>query len=166
MKLISPAFAHESQIPQQYTGVGVDKSPPLVWSDVPQGTQSFALICDDPDAPSRANPRPEGPWVHWVIYNIPASERQLTEALAAQVELDQPLGTAQGRNDFGSPGNIGYRGPMPPQGSGPHRYFFKLYALDQRLELSPQDANKQSLLTAIHGHVLAQAELMGLFERS
>jgi Raf kinase inhibitor-like YbhB/YbcL family protein len=166
MKLTSPAFANGADIPEQYTGVGRDQSPPLIWSDVPQNTQSFALICDDPDAPSRTRPRREGPWVHWVIYNIPASERQLTEALGALPELDQPVGSAQGQNDFGSSGNIGYRGPMPPQGSGPHRYFFKLYALDQRLDLSAKDANKQTLLADMRGHVLAEAELMGLFERS
>lgn len=164
MNLSSPAFKNGETVPQQHTGVGQDQSPPLVWSDVPRETQSFALICDDPDAPSRMRPRPEGPWVHWVIYNIPASERQLPEAVEALSEL--PFGSVQGQNDFGTPGNIGYRGPMPPIGSGPHRYFFKLYALDQKLDLGPKDASKQTLLAAMHGHVLAEAELMGVFERS
>ena len=165
MKLISPAFENGANIPMQHTGIDKDQSPSLVWTDIPFGTQSFALICDDPDAPSRAHPRPEGPWVHWVIYNIPASEGQVPEALPTHLELERPIGSAQGRNDFGSPGNMGYRGPMPPQGSGPHRYYFRIYALDQRLDLPPKDANKDSLLAAMRGHVLAEAELMGLFER-
>lgn len=166
MKLTSPAFENEAIIPQQFTGMGKDHSPQLVWTAVPQGTQSFALICDDPDAPSRAQPRPEGPWVHWVIYNIPATERQLPEAMESQAELSRLPGATQGRNDFESPHNVGYRGPMPPIGSGPHRYFFKIYALARRLELPPGDANKESLLAAMQGHVLAEAQLMGLFERN
>ncbi len=165
MKLTSPAFANGSDIPQLYTGMGDDLSPPLVWSDVPDGTHSFALLCDDPDAPSRAHPRIEGPWVHWVIYNIPAPERQLPEALEPHLRLDRPLGAAQGRNDFGHPGNVGYRGPMPPLGSGPHRYFFKIYALDRLLDLPPENATKSAMLEAMQGHVLAEAEWMGLFER-
>jgi Raf kinase inhibitor-like YbhB/YbcL family protein len=165
MNLTSPGFENGANIPRHYTGMGSDQSPPLVWSDVPEGTQSFALICEDPDAPTRAHPRPEGPWVHWVLYNIPASERQLPEALKSHIELELPAGSVQGRNDFGSPGDVGYRGPMPPQGSGPHRYFFRIYALDGRLDLPPKDANKASLLAAMRGRVLAEAELMALFER-
>ena len=165
MKLTSSAFADGAMIPAQYTGVDKDVSPPLAWSEVPEGTQAFALICDDPDAPSRAHPRPEGPWVHWVIYNLPAGQRQLPEALARQAELAQPVAAVQGKNDFEVPDNIGYRGPMPPEGSGPHRYFFKLYALDTPLDLSPSDADKESLLAAMRGHVLAEAQWMGQFER-
>jgi len=165
IKLTSSAFQSGATIPPQYTGMGEDMSPPLAWTDVPGETQSFALICDDPDAPSRAHPRAEGPWVHWVIYNIPASERKLPEAASRDPELDRPAGAAQGRNDFSGPDNIGYRGPMPPQGSGPHRYFFRIYALDRRLDLVPKDASKESLLAATQGHLLAEAELMGLFER-
>jgi Raf kinase inhibitor-like YbhB/YbcL family protein len=89
----------------------------------------------------------------------------LPESLQPLIQLDRPAGAAQGRNDFGRPGDIGYRGPMPPKESGPHRYFFKIYALDRRLDLLPKDANKASLLAAMQGHVLADAELMALFER-
>ena len=165
MKLTSPAFENGASIPRHYSGISDELSPPLTWNDVPEGTQSFALICDDPDAPSHVHPRPEGPWVHWVIYNIPGSERQLPEALQPVARLDKPDGASQGQNDFGHPGDIGYRGPMPPLGSGPHRYFFKIYALNRLLDLPPENATKNSLLSAMQGHVLAEAELMGLFER-
>ncbi|QEG39830.1 YbhB/YbcL family Raf kinase inhibitor-like protein [Roseimaritima ulvae] len=165
MKLTSSAFADGAMIPAQYTGVAQDISPPLAWTEVPEGTQAFALICDDPDAPSRAQPRPEGPWVHWVIYNLPATAQQLPEAVTRQSELGQPVEAVQGKNDFDAPDNIGYRGPMPPEGSGPHRYFFKLYALDAPLDLSASDADKESLLAAMQGHVLAEAQWMGQFER-
>ena len=165
MKLTSPAFGNHTRIPRQYTGVGSDQSPPLAWADPPPGVQSFALICDDPDAPSRAHPRPEGPWVHWVIYNIPESVRKLPEAILTDPEVELPPGAAQGKNDFASPGNIGYRGPMPPTGSGPHRYIFRIYAVDRRLDLAPKDANKQTLLAAMRGHVLAEAALTAIFER-
>jgi Raf kinase inhibitor-like YbhB/YbcL family protein len=165
MKLTSSVFLNGAPIPREYSGMGIDQSPPLIWSDVPKGTQSFALICEDPDAPTQSHPRPEGPWVHWVIYNIPASEHQLPEALASRYELDRPVGCMQGRNDFTCPNNIGYRGPMPPPRSGPHRYFFRIYALDRQLDLPPKDANKHSLLAAMKGHLLAAAELMATFER-
>jgi Raf kinase inhibitor-like YbhB/YbcL family protein len=164
MKLTSPAFSEGENIPKQYTGVSDDTSPSLAWTDVPASVQSFALICDDPDAPSRANPRPQGPWVHWVIYNIPTGDRQLPESVERKAHPDKPVGAVQGVNDFDSD-NIGYRGPMPPPGSGPHRYFFRLYALDCKLDLAAKDANKHSLLKAMEGHILAQAELMGQFER-
>ena len=163
MKITSTAFDPGGAIPLKYTGAGQDISPPLAWSDVPEMTKSFALICDDPDAPSRAKPRRQGPWVHWVIYNIPADATELPAAVPRQAELDQPAGATQGMNDFGSD-NVGYRGPMPPPGSGPHRYFFKIYALDQRLDLAAEDADKKSLLAAMQGHVLAQGELVGTFE--
>jgi len=164
MKITSTAFDNGAAIPAQYTGVGQDVSPPLTWSNAPDGTKSFALICDDPDAPSRAKPRPEGPWVHWVLYNVPADTTELAAAMPRQAEPAQPAGARQGNNDFGSD-NVGYRGPMPPPGSGPHRYFFKIYALDRQLDLAPKDANKKSLLAAMQGHILAEGELMGTFER-
>jgi Raf kinase inhibitor-like YbhB/YbcL family protein len=165
MKLTSTAFENGAHIPEQYTGVGEDLSPQLAWTAAPEGTQSFALICDDPDAPSRQQPRPEGPWVHWVIYNIPATVQGLAEGLLRQPELQQPEGALQGKNDFGDADHVGYRGPMPPVGSGPHRYYFKLYAVDRRLELPAGEATKDTLLAALHGHVLGEAELMGHFER-
>ncbi len=164
MRLTSTAFDNGNEIPGKYTGAGQDISPPLSWSGTPAGTRSFALICDDPDAPSRAKPRPQGPWVHWVIYNIPADAAGLPAAIKRRAELDQPAGARQGKNDFGSD-NVGYRGPLPPPGSGPHRYYFKLYALDQKLELASKDADKKALLAAMQGHILAEGQLMGTFER-
>ncbi len=164
MELTSSAFDAGRPIPEKYTGAGDDISPPLKWSQPPEGTRTLALICDDPDAPSREHPRPEGPWVHWVLYNIPADTDSLPEALPRQAVLETPAGARQGRNDFSSD-NIGYRGPMPPRGSGPHRYFFKLYALDCQLDLDPKTATKARLLQAMKGHVLAEGELMGTFER-
>ncbi len=164
MKLTSPAFKEGQPIPKKYTGIGDDVSPALEWSDVPDKTKSFAIICDDPDAPSRAFPRPEGPWVHWVIYNLPDDIRGLTEALPQQTELSASVDALQGTNSFDK-NNVGYRGPLPPPGTGPHRYRFHLYALDQKLDLAAAKATKASLLRAIDGHVLGQTVLMGTFEQ-
>lgn len=150
IQLTSPAFAHEESIPAQYTCSGSDISPALSWGEPPAGTQSFALIMDDPDAPA-------GTWVHWVVFNIPASARGLAEALPPGETL--PDGGVQGRN---SNGNIGYNGPCPP--SGTHRYFFKFYALGEMLGLSP-GADKGELLKAMEGHILAEGELMGTYSR-
>lgn len=150
IQLTSAAFAHEGSIPAQYTCSGSDISPALSWGEPPAGTQSFALIMDDPDAPA-------GTWVHWVAFNIPASARGLAEALPPGETL--PDGGVQGRN---SSGNIGYNGPCPP--SGTHRYFFKLYALGEVLGLSA-GADKGELLKAMEGHILAQGELMGTYSR-
>jgi len=143
MKLTSDAFGENEAIPSRYTGDGEDVSPPLQWTDSPEGTQSFALICDDPDAPA-------GTWVHWVTWNIPAEERTLAEG---------SKGNSEGKNDFG---NSGYGGPAPP--SGTHRYFFKLYALDTTLSL-PDTATKADLESAMNGHVLADAQFMGTYSR-
>jgi Raf kinase inhibitor-like YbhB/YbcL family protein len=151
MTLNSPAFQPGQPIPQKYACQGEDISPPLRWGNVPAGTQSLALICDDPDAPV-------GTWVHWVIYGIPASMAELPEKVPATETL--PSGAKQGMNDFR---RVGYGGPCPPPG-GPHRYFFKLYALGTELSLKPR-ATKQDLLRAMQGHILAQAELMGTYQR-
>ncbi len=148
MKLTSAAFAEGGTIPAQYTCDGSDVSPPLVWSGAPAGTKAFALIADDPDAPA-------GTWVHWVLYNVPGSVAQLPEGVAA------PGGAAQGRNDFRK---TGYGGPCPPPGK-PHRYFFKLYALDAPLALKA-GATKPEVERAMQGHTLAQAQLMGTYGRS
>lgn len=164
MKLHSSAFSHGSSIPKQHTGEGQDVSPALVWDDVPTDVKSFALICDDPDAPSAKRPAPQ-PWVHWVIYNVPADVRSLPAGIARSSKLVTPAGACQGHNSWPKD-NVGYLGPMPPNGSGPHRYFFKLYALDTMLSLSPAQANKQSLLDAMLGHILAEAEWMGTYERA
>jgi Raf kinase inhibitor-like YbhB/YbcL family protein len=149
-ELTSPAFAHGEPIPRQYTCDGEDVSPPLHWSDPPQGAQSLALIADDPDAPV-------GTWVHWVFYNLPAETRGLPEAVPPDADL--PDGSRHGRNSWR---RLGYGGPCPPGGT--HRYFFKLYALDTVLDLAP-GASKKQLLQAMKGHVLAQAELMGVYAR-
>ena len=164
MNLTSIAFSDGSSIPDKYTGIGDDISPPLAWTDTPGSARTLALICDDPDAPSAAHPRPEGPWVHWVIYNIPPNIRGLPAAIIRKSKLSVPIGVLQGKNDFVED-NIGYRGPMPPTGTGPHRYIFVLYALDQELDLDPTHADKDRLLEAMRGHILENATLIGTFER-
>ena len=150
METRSRAFESGGMIPSKYTCDGEDISPPLHWSDPPLGTQSFALVSDDPDAPV-------GTWVHWVIWNIPATARALDEDLAKKESL--PTGASQGTNDFR---RIGYGGPCPP--SGTHRYFFKFYALDTTLSLPPH-TTKSVLDQAMRGHILAQAEVMGTYRR-
>ncbi len=162
MKLTSTAFENDSTIDAKYTVEGEDISPPLAWSGAPTDTVSFALICDDPDAPSRERPAAK-PWVHWILFNIPTDVLELPAGIPRQGELSQVVGARQGVNSWPS-GNIGYRGPAPPQGSGPHRYFFRLYALDTKLKLDA-GATKEQLLAAISGHVLAEGELMGTYER-
>lgn len=147
MQLTSSAFAANGLIPKKYTGEGVDISPPLSWSGAPTGTVEFALVCDDPDAPT---PKP---WVHWVVYKIPPTQTSLPEH-ARQ-------GFVQGRNDFG---DIGYGGPMPPKGHGLHRYQFHLYALDQTIHAGT-GLTKDQLLAAIRGHVMAESRLIGMYER-
>ncbi|MGH8353651.1 MAG: YbhB/YbcL family Raf kinase inhibitor-like protein [Pseudomonas sp.] len=150
--LSSPAFSRQGPIPPRYTCEGKDVSPPLAWSAVPPGTQSLALIVDDPDAPDPA--APQTIWVHWVLYNLPASTTELAEDLHAL-----PPGTLQGLNDWGK---TGYGGPCPPIGT--HRYFHKLYALDCVLPDLGQPTKAQ-LESAMRGHVLAQAELIGTYHK-
>jgi Raf kinase inhibitor-like YbhB/YbcL family protein len=162
MKLTSPAFSHGARIPAEFTGDGADVSPPLQWQEVPEGTKSFGLICEDPDAPSPRRPAPQ-PWVHWVIYNIPGDCTSLPRGVPRVPELPSMAGARQGKNSWPSD-NIGYRGPAPPKGSGTHRYFFRLYALDTVVNL-PAKATKEELLQAIQGHILAEAVLMGTYER-
>ncbi len=151
IQLTSSAFTEGAPIPLKYTCDGEDRSPPLRWSGVPPGTKSIALICDDPDAPV-------GTWVHWVLYNIPAATLELPEGVATgEVVLG---GARQGINDFK---RIGYGGPCPPRGN-PHRYFFKLYALDAELSLKPK-ATKKDLVSAMQGHLLAEGQLVGTYKR-
>jgi Raf kinase inhibitor-like YbhB/YbcL family protein len=150
LTITSTAFAPEGAIPSLYTCEGKDISPPLAWNGAPAGTKSFALIVDDPDAPG-------GTWVHWVIYNIPPNTTTLPEGVA---KSDTVAGGKQGVNDFG---RVGYNGPMPPRGSK-HRYFFKLYALKSELDLKPR-ATKSQLEAAMKSQILAQAELVGTYER-
>ena len=150
MTLISPSFEHGGMIPKKYTCDGEDISPPLKWKNVPSGTKSFVLICDDPDAPM-------GTWVHWVYYDIPANVRSLPEGI---LPVENPeIGGTQGINDFKK---IGYGGPCPPFGT--HRYFFKLYAIDKVLNL-PAGLTKEEVLRKIEGHVIGKAVLMGRYSR-
>jgi Raf kinase inhibitor-like YbhB/YbcL family protein len=156
MTLNSPAFQQNGHIPSYYTFDGYDVSPPLAWEFVPNGAQSLVLIMDDPDAPG-------GVWVHWVVYNIPPATKSLSEN-AARAGL--PQGALHGRNDFASqdprdPRAKGYGGPNPPIGR--HRYFHKLYALDITLNL--RDATKSQIEQAMRDHVLANAELIGTYQR-
>lgn len=151
LELKSPAFKSGEFIPAKYTCKGEDVSPALEWTDVPEGTKAFALISDDPDAPM-------GTWVHWVLYEIPAGEKSLPEGVKNDKVLSD--GSKQGMTDFG---RVGYGGPCPPPGK-PHRYFFKLYALDAKLDLKP-GLTKKALLDAVKGHVIEEAELMGKFQR-
>lgn len=151
MHLYSPEFLTGNFIPFKYTCDGENYSPPLTWEDPPAKTQSFALIVSDPDAP-------HGTFTHWVLYNLPADLRQLSERIPHQQTL--PDGSKQGRNDFGQ---VGFGGPCPP--SGTHRYFFKLHALDQLLNVAP-GGGKEEVLQAMQGHVLDAAELMGLYGRA
>ncbi|MFH1879029.1 MAG: YbhB/YbcL family Raf kinase inhibitor-like protein [Candidatus Omnitrophota bacterium] len=149
LELKSPKFNDGDRIPVQYSGKGENISPPLFWNDVPDGTESLALIMDDPRAPT-------GTWVHWVIYDIPATARSLAENIPRESRLED--GTLQGINSFRW---IGYSGPFPPAGPA-HRYIFRLYALDTTLNL-PADANKGQVINAMQGHVLAEANLAGIF---
>ncbi len=158
IQLTSPAFADGRPIPEKYTADGDDVSPPLSWSGVPEGTKELALVCDDPDAPDPDKPA-EKPWVHWVVYKIPPGAKGLPEAVAKEPRPKQAAGIVQGNNSWPA---VGYGGPSPPIGK--HRYFFKLYALDVELPDEP-GWTKEELLETIDGHVLANGQLMGTYER-
>lgn len=151
LRLNSSAFASDGAIPKQYTCDGQDYSPALTWTDVPPATKTLALIVDDPDAP-------RGTFVHWVVYNLPASVRQLDQNVAKAPTIAG--GGEQGRNGFGQDG---YRGPCPPPGPT-HHYHFRLYALDTSLKLGP-GAGAAEVEAATQGHVLASAELVGTYHR-
>ncbi|MCG6923965.1 MAG: YbhB/YbcL family Raf kinase inhibitor-like protein [Acidobacteria bacterium] len=154
LALTSPAFAPGGEIPTLFTCEGSDVSPPLVWTGVPDGTKGLVLIVDDPDAPDPAAPKMT--WVHWVLYGIPPDARSLPEGVASGA---LPAGTREGLNDWK---RTGYGGPCPPIGR--HRYFHKLYALDTELpDLGAP--TKAAVEAAIKGHVLAEAELMGTYEK-
>jgi hypothetical protein len=157
IKLSSAGFDSDGAIPRIFTGDSDDHSPPLAWEGAPDDTKEFALICDDPDAPSA------DPWVHWVIYGIPAEVHALPEDLAKTAQLANPITAKQGKNSWPSGATLGYRGPMPPPGK-PHHYHFKLYALDTKIDLAPSAA-KDELLKSIQGHVLAEGELVGTYQR-
>ena len=154
LTLSSPCFSHGGVMPRRCTGDGPDTSPPLTWSGAPEGTRSFALIVEDPDAPDPAAPRRV--WVHWLVCDLPPSTTSLAEGASGKA---MPAGSKEGKNDSG--GN-GYEGPYPPIGS--HRYFFKLYALDTLTGVR-EGHTKPQLVKAMEGHVLASAELMGTYAR-
>ena len=149
--LTSSAFTEGADIPTKYTCDGEDFSPPLSWTGTPQGTRNIALVVDDPDAPG-------GTWVHWVLYGIPPDMQELPENIPDS-EL-AALGGSKGKNDFG---DLGYGGPCPPRGT-PHRYYFKLYALDTELSLGI-GVEKEDLLSAMDRHILASGQLMGKYQR-
>ncbi len=160
MQLTSPVFGRNGTIPIRYTGEGNDVSPPLEWSYIPEGTRSFALLCDDPDAPVRMEK--EHPFAQWIVYNIPVRVSSLPEGLPRREILLLPLLCTQGRN---SAGKIGYHGPMPAAGSGPHHYHFKLFALSTAIPFAA-GMRREAFLLALQGHVLETAELVGTYERS
>jgi Raf kinase inhibitor-like YbhB/YbcL family protein len=150
-ELTSTAFTQGEPIPVKYSCDGEDISPTLAWGDPPEGTQSFVLIMDDPDAPG-------GTWDHWIVFNIPAEVRELPENMPAGMKFGDVAATF-GKNSWG---RSDYGGPCPPGGT--HRYFFKLYALDKTLSLD-ESADKGQMLVAMEGHILAETELMGTFAR-
>ena len=150
MKLTSSAFTEGAMIPVKYTCDGQDNSPPLVWADVPGGAKALALICDDPDAPV-------GTWVHWVAFNLAPDTGGLPEGVPS--DKTPKTGGVQGTNSWR---RIGYGGPCPPGGT--HRYFFKLYALDNSLSLA-SNATAKDVQAAMKGHILAEAQLMGRYKR-
>ena len=154
LSITSSAFTQGGKIPRKYTCEAADSSPPLAWSGAPEGTKSLALIVDDPDAPDPA--KPQRVYVHWVLYNIPPASSGIGDGGS---KSGLPSGTITGTNDFG---NQGWGGPCPPIGR--HRYFFKLYALDTTLNLPP-GKTKKDLESAMQGHTLAQAELMGTYQK-
>ena len=149
--LSSVSFPNGGDIPKRFTCDGEDVSPALSWNEVPAGTKSFALLADDPDAPA-------GNWNHWTLWNVPPESRGLPEGVSKVAQL--PDGTVQGLNDFRK---VGYNGPCPPPGK-PHRYYFKLFALDAKLTVK-EKSGKRELEAAMKGHVLAQAEWMGRYGR-
>lgn len=150
MEITSSSFNHEGMIPAKYTCDGQNISPPLSWSQAPEKVKSFALICDDPDAPA-------GIWVHWVLFDLPANVNTLPEKVSRQEEI-----AGLGKNGKNTSGRYGYDGPCPPGGT--HRYYFKLFALDTMLNLKA-GVTKEDLLKAMKGHVLAEAQLMGKYKR-
>ncbi len=150
LELTSPAFTNGETIPAKYSGNNENVSPPLEWTEPPAETQSMALICDDPDAPS-------GTWVHWVIYNLPSDARSLPEAIPTDANLAD--GSRNGKNSWNE---LGYDGPSPP--SGTHRYYFKIYALDTILDLEP-GASKDDLIESMDTHILAYGELIGTYSK-
>ncbi len=155
LTVTSSAFQEGQPIPVRYTGDGADVSPPLQWSGAPEKTMEYALVCDDPDAPISE------PWVHWVVYGIPASVTSFPEGKPKRSLPSEPAGMKEGMNSFHK---TDYGGPAPPRGHGIHHYYFRLYALDKKLEIPPH-TTKRDLFKAMEGHVIAQGRLMGTYSR-
>lgn len=149
IRIISKIFEEGEIIPDRYACKGVNISPPLDW-DAIQGTVKYAIICEDPDAPS-------GTWTHWVIFNLPGDVSHVDEWIMEREELKN--GAKQGLNDFGT---VGYRGPCPPDGT--HRYYFRVYALDTEIQL-PSKISKKELRDAMDGHIIDEGSLMGRYNR-
>ncbi len=147
---ITSIFESNEIIPKDFTCNGINYSPPLSWSNIPANTKSLALICDDPDAPA-------GTWTHWIIFNMPPLSKGLNQGVLPISEIAHE--TKQGINDFKK---IGYGGPCPPNGT--HRYFFRLYALNTKLNLE-SGITKNKLLTAMKGHIISEAELVGKYKK-
>ena len=158
MKLTSPEFGSGSPIPARFTADGANVSPPLSVTGVPTHADELVVIMDDPDAPR------ETPFVHWVLYRIPAETTLIPEAVPRRDTVSEPLGAVQGQNDFRER-TYGYRGPAPPRGHGVHHYHFRVYALDASLSLGP-GATKDTLLSAMRGHIIEEAELVGTYVRA
>lgn len=154
LSLTSPAFEHGETIPVRYTGEGADLSPPLTIEGVPDEAGSLALVVDDPDAPG-------GDFVHWLLWNVPADVTEIPEGVPQQETVPSLDGASQGTNDFDE---LGYRGPLPPEGDGPHRYRFTLYALDGMLDLEA-GAKRDSLGNAMDGRIRSTARVTGMYER-
>lgn len=151
LSVTSTALTEGAKVPKEYTGDGKDVSPPLSWGQLPTQAKSVCIICDDPDAPV-------GNWTHWVLFNIPVSSTGLSEGVRADETL--PDGSVHGINSWKK---VGYNGPAPPPGQN-HRYFFKVYALDKKLDLKPK-ATRDQVLQAINGHVVAEGQLMSTYNR-
>lgn len=155
LRFTSFPFSPSESIPSEYTCEGADVSPSLEWTRVPDGTESIALVVDDPDAPGQT-------FTHWVLFNLPGDATRLPKDVDLDAEVaDQDLSPREGANDFG---DVGYGGPCPPPGDGPHRYFFRLYALDTVLDLE-RGASKAQVTDALNGHVLDETDLVGTYER-
>ncbi len=158
IEITSTAFTQGHPIPKKYTGEGADVSPPLAWTGIPEEAKELVLICDDPDAPVAE------PWVHWVIYKMPAATKGLPEGVPRKPRLKEPAGAMQGRNSWPAAEAIGYRGPMPPPGHGVHHYYFKLYALEAHMVVEP-GLDKRTIMEEIGDHIIAEGVLMGTYQR-
>lgn len=154
-ELRSKSFPPNGKIPPRFTGEGEDDSPELEWHNVPSGTEELALLCEDPDAPGK------DPWVHWVAFGLDPSHGKIPAGESQKPPEERTAMFVEGQNSWD---RVGYGGPLPPPGHGPHRYIFTLYALDRPLDLKP-GATKNEMLSALHGHVIGEAKLTGTYAR-